>query len=93
MDELDEQSYWFVEVWKDYRDIIKAIVGHALIVALLLSILELYHYWEAHSNVTIARREQLGEIDYYGSLGVMLIMVAGLVVEILGFVYKKVTNG
>jgi hypothetical protein len=78
-----ETQWWFVEAWKDGRELFKALVEHVFAFLLLIGTLILFHYIFKFLDLPPERKEILEAIDFWG-------IAAALVIFGLSFLYKLV---
>ncbi len=76
-----ENQWWFVEAWKDGRELFKALVEHVFAFILLIGTLILFHYIFKFLDLPAERKEILEAIDFWG-------IAAALVIFGLSFLYK-----
>lgn len=76
-----ENKWWFVEIWSEGREVIKALVEHTFAFLLLIGILILFHYIFKFLDLSQERKEILETIDFWG-------IAIALVIFGLSFLYK-----
>jgi hypothetical protein len=79
--ERHENRWWFVEIWRDGREVFKALVEHVFAFLLLVGALILFHYIFKFLDLSPQRKEILETIDFWG-------IAIALVIFGLTFLYK-----
>lgn len=76
-----DETWWFVEMWKEGRELFKALVEHVFAFLLLVGTLILFHYIFKFLDLPPERKEILETIDFWG-------IAIALVIFGLTFLYK-----
>lgn len=78
-------EWWPIEIWKERREIFKAIVEHVLAFTILIGLLVVVHYLIKISDLSPERKEILDTIDFYG-------IVLALGIFSISFIYTLVSD-
>jgi hypothetical protein len=79
----EKNQWWFVETWRDGRELFKALVEHVFAFLLLIGTLILFHYIFKLLDLPPQRKEILESIDFW-SIAVALVIFG------VSFLYKLV---
>jgi hypothetical protein len=72
---------WPKELWHEYREVFKAIIGETLITATVIFVLIVWDY--LLGGISEEKRTLLDKIHYYFSLGIMIIFGGSSVLKML----------
>lgn len=90
--EYGEKSFWFVEIWSEYRNAFKALVAHTLLFAFLIALLTLSHWALGYIDYPIERKEMLDIIHYYGMVIGLVIFVISFIIKLFAFEFRGIKN-
>src|ERR1700754_3683058 len=85
---IQSSKYWFVEIWLEYRNTFKALVGDTLVFALVISVLSGAHYVLNRSHLPPERAEVIDKIHFYAYLTFLVIIYGGFILKVLAFESK-----
>jgi len=89
MAERRPKRFWLIEVWDEHREIYKAIIGHALIVALIIGILALFHFATELLHLPDDYKATINKIEFYGTIIALVILVVGFTLEVIAFIVRR----
>ena len=76
------QRLFVVEVWIDYRNLLKAMVGDCGLFGVILAILTISHYALDHMNYPAARKETIEKVHFWAYFAIFVITLVALILRV-----------
>jgi hypothetical protein len=90
--ETARQDFWFVEMWKENREVFKELVLHVIKYLLLILILFASHYLLRVFDYPRDRKEIFDNIVYYAIVTSFVIFAVSFVMKLRHFEFPKKKN-
>jgi hypothetical protein len=76
-------SLWAFEIWEEYREAFKTIIGETLLTVIVISILIGLDYMLEHIGYPASKRETLERIHYSFSITILIMFACSSVIKML----------
>lgn len=75
------KDWWFIELWRENRELFKELVKHILLFVIFLVILELLHHLLKYSSISDGQKLILDIVDFHMVVIILAIFAVRFIIK------------